>query len=153
MYQVMIVDDEEPVLDSFAYILQKDVTDFTLCGKARSGTEAVGMIQELLPDLVFMDIQIPGIDGIEAIRQIRPRSPNTVFILATAYERFDIAQKAIPLGVFSYMVKPISRKALLEELSKVKNHLDQIRNVDYRRMEDVQLLKKKKEEEKNRFLR
>ncbi len=151
MYQVMIVDDEEPVLDSFAYILQKDAKDFTLCGKARSGTDAVSMIQELSPDLVFMDIQIPGIDGIEVIRQIRQKVPNTVFILATAYERFDIAKKAIPLGVFSYLVKPISRKTFLGELSNVKSHLDQLRNIDHRRLEDVQLLQKKKEEEKNRF--
>ncbi len=118
MYQVMIVDDEEPVLDSFAYILEKDVTDFALCGKARSGIEAVNMIQKLSPDLVFMDIQMPGIDGLEAIRQVRQLVPNTIFILATAYERFDIAQKAIPLGVFSYMVKPVSRKMLLDELIK-----------------------------------
>ena len=152
MYQVMIVDDEEPVLDSFAYILRKDVTDFVLCGKARSGTEAVNMIQKLTPDLVFMDIQMPGIDGIEVIKQIRPNYPNTVFILATAYERFDIAQKAIPLGVFSYLVKPISKRTLLEELSKVKNHLDQLKNKDHRRLEDVRLLQKKKGEEKHRFL-
>lgn len=152
MYQVMIVDDEEPVLDSFTYILEKDVTDFDLCGKARSGMEAVNMIRNLTPDLVFMDIQMPGIDGIEAIRQIRPQFPNTVFILATAYERFDIAQKAIPLGIFSYMVKPISKKAFLEELSKVKNHLDQLRSRDYRNLEDIQLLHKTKKEETNRFL-
>ena len=153
MYQVMIVDDEEPVLDSFTYILRKDVTDFTLCGKARSGTEAVSMIQKLTPDLVFMDIQMPGIDGLEAIRQVRHQVPNTVFILATAYERFDIAQKAIPLGVFSYMVKPISRKTLLEELAKVKNHLDQLRERDKHTLDDIHLLKKTKEDEKNRFLR
>ncbi len=153
MYQVMIVDDEEPVLDSFAYILKKDVSAFELCGKARSGTEAVSMIQNLAPDLVFMDIQMPGIDGIEAIRQIRPQFPNTVFILATAYERFDIAQKAIPLGVFSYLLKPISRKTFLEELRKVKNHLDQLKNKDQRDLDDVQLLYETKKEKKNHFLR
>ena len=153
MYQVMIVDDEEPVLDSFAYILRKDVTDFVLCGKARSGTEAVSMIQQLKPDLVFMDIQMPGIDGLEAIQQIRQQVPNTVFILATAYERFDIAQKAIPLGVFSYMVKPISRKTLLDELAKVKTHLDQLRDRDKHDLDDIYLLQKTKEDEKNRFLR
>ncbi len=152
MYQVMIVDDEEPVLDSFAFILSKDVTDFALCGKARSGPEAISKIQELIPDLVFMDIQIPGIDGIETISQIRNKYPNIVFILATAYERFDIARKAIPLGVFSYMVKPISRKALLEVLEKVKNHLDGLRERDLRRLEDVELLQKTRDERKNSFL-
>ena len=152
MYQVMIVDDEEPVLDSFAYILQNNTTDFELCAKARSGTEAVRLIHKHSPDLVFMDIQMPGIDGIEAIKQVRNNFPKIVFILATAYERFDIAQKAIPLGVFSYIVKPVSRKMLLDELLKVKSHLDSLRERDLRRLEDTQLLQKTKDEETKRFL-
>ncbi len=153
MYKVMIVDDEEPVLESFAFIMDKDVRDFVLCGKARSGTEALRLIPELTPDLIFMDIQMPGIDGLEVIKQIRPQFPNIVFILATAYERFDIAQKAIPLGVFSYMVKPISKKKLLKEFSEVKNHLDVQKERELRIVKDVQLLNKTKVEEKDRFLR
>jgi len=152
MYQVMIVDDEEPVLDSFAYILNNNTTDFELCAKARSGTEAVRLIHEHSPDLVFMDIQMPGIDGLEAIKQVRNHFPKIVFILATAYERFDIAQKAIPLGVFSYIVKPVSRKTLLAELLKVKSHLDSLKEKELRHLEDTQLLKKTKDEETKRFL-
>lgn len=152
MYQVMIVDDEEPVLDSFAYILNNNTTDFELCAKARSGTEAVRLIYEHSPDLVFMDIQMPGINGIDVIKQVRNNFPKTVFILATAYERFDIAQKAIPLGVFSYIVKPVSRKTLLYELQRVKIHLDSLKEKDLRRLEDTQLLKKTKTEETKRFL-
>jgi two-component system, response regulator YesN len=152
MYQVMIVDDEEPVLDSFAFILNNYTTDFELCAKARSGTEVVRLIYEHSPDLVFMDIQMPGINGIDAIEQVRKSFPKTVFILATAYERFDIAQKAILLGVFSYIVKPVSRKTLLDELSRVKSHLDSIRENELRRIEDTQLLKITKNEETRRFL-
>jgi len=111
------------------------------------------MIPELSPDLVFMDIQMPGIDGLEVIRQIRPQFPNIVFVLATAYERFDIAQKAVPLGIFSYLVKPISKKRLLTELSKAKKHIDQLRDRELRSIEEIQLLQKTKSEEKNRFLR
>lgn len=153
MYQVMIIDDEEPVLESFAFILQREETAFTLCGKARSGAEALQMIPELSPDLVFMDIQMPGIDGLEVIRQIRPQFPNIVFVLATAYERFDIAQKAVPLGIFSYLVKPISKKKLLTELGRAKKHLDQLRDRELRSIEDIQLLQKTKSKEKNLFLR
>jgi len=124
MYQVMIVDDEEPVLESFSLILKRDSSDFNLCGTARSGYEALELVDDLKPDVVFMDIQMPGIDGIETIRQIRQHYPRTVFILATAFERFDIARKAIHLGVFSYLVKPVSRKTFLEELEKVRVMLD-----------------------------
>lgn len=124
MYRVVIVDDEEPVLESLTFIFNKYVTDFELCGKARSGNEAIKVIKDLAPDLVFMDIQMPGLNGIEVIKQLRPLFPKTVFILSTAYERFDIAQKAIRLGVFSYLVKPVSKNKILEELIKVKVQLD-----------------------------
>lgn len=153
MYRVVIVDDEEPVLESFSFILAKGIDDFSLCGKARSGTEAVKLICEVKPDVVFMDIQMPGIDGIDAITQIRLHHPEIVFILATAYERFDVAQKAIPLGVFSYLVKPISRHALVEELHRVKVHLDRSRQQSSRELEDIRLLQKTKEEIKDKFLR
>lgn len=152
MYRVVIVDDEEPVLDSFSFIFKKYVSDFTLCGKARSGTEAVKVIREENPDLVFMDIQMPGIDGIEAIKQIQPLFPHIIFILATAYERFDIAQKAIHLGVFSYLVKPVSRNKILEELDKVKKHLDERIKEETLLREDEQFLEKTRFELQKKFL-
>ncbi len=124
MYKIMIADDEEPVLESFSLIINRDVKQFELCAAARSGYEAIELFDDLKPDVVFMDIQMPGIDGIETIRRIRQDYPGTVFILATAFERFDIAKKAISLGIFSYLVKPISRRTFLEELDKVHQYLD-----------------------------
>jgi len=152
MYRVIIVDDEEPVLDSFSYIFKKYVNDFSLCGVARTGSDAIKEIKEKNPDLVFMDIQMPGIDGMETIRQLRPLFPHILFILATAYERFDIAQKAIQLGVFSYLVKPLSKNKILEELDKVKKNLDKRKNEIDIQQEEEQLLKRSKEEKLNKFL-
>lgn len=152
MYRVVVVDDEEPVLNSFDFIFNKYVTDFELCGSARSGTEAIKVIKEKRPDLVFMDIQMPGIDGIEVIKQLRPLFPNTVFILSTAYERFDIAQKAIRLGIFSYLVKPVSRNKILEELDKVQQHLDIRKRESDDRLENLHLIKKTKSELQKSFL-
>jgi len=152
MYRVMIVDDEEPVLDSFSFIFNKYVNDFSLCGKARSGTEAIQEIKEKNPDVVFMDIQMPGMDGMETIRQLRPLFPRIIFILATAYERFDIAKKAIQLGVFSYLVKPVSRNKILEELDKVKKELDRRKIESENLLEDEQFLKRTKNEKLEKFL-
>jgi two-component system response regulator YesN len=148
----MIVDDEEPVLESFSYILEKGIPDFELCGVARSGTEAIEIIPGLKPDLIFMDIQMPGLDGIETITIIRKQHPNIVFILASAYERFDIAQKAIPLGVFNYLVKPVSRKALVDEFVKVKAQLDGMREKNDFQLKEAQYAHKMRDEEKKRFL-
>jgi len=148
----MIVDDEEPVLDSFAFILNKYIDDFELCAKARSGLEAEKLIKELGPDLVFMDIQMPGIDGIEAISRVKDLFPDTIFILATAYERFDIARRAIKLGIFSYLVKPISKTKIIDELAKVKAFLDQKKEEQSEHEDREQLLEKTKGAKKNVFL-
>lgn len=152
MYRVMIVDDEEPVLDSFSFIIKKYVSDFILCGKSRTGTEAIEDIKEKNPDLVFMDIQMPGLDGIEVIRRLRPMFPHILFILATAYERFDIAQRAIHLGVFSYLVKPVSRNKILEELEKVKKYLDERKRQSDNLHEEEQFLEKTRSELCKSFL-
>ncbi|GHV70698.1 hypothetical protein AGMMS49928_19460 [Spirochaetia bacterium] len=122
MYRVLIVDDEEPVLDSYEFMLKGDA-DFSLAGKARTGFEALKLIHELEPDLVFMDINIPGLDGLEVIADVNKKFPNSIFILSTAYERFDLAQRAIPLGVFAYLVKPVSRKTFLSTLDTVREVL------------------------------
>lgn len=120
MYRVLIVDDEEPVLDGYEYLLDSRSEEFSLVGKARSGFEALASILESKPDLVFMDINIPGMDGIEVIANIHAKVPDTVFILSTAYERFDLAQRAIPLGVFDYLVKPVSKRTFLATLDAAK---------------------------------
>lgn len=151
MYRVVIVDDEEPVLDSFSFILERERDEFSLCGKARSGTEAIRVIGEVRPDIVFMDVQMPGIDGIEVIAQVRQQNPDTVFILATAYERFDIAQRAIPLGVFSYLVKPISRKMMVGELYRVRDFLELSRERRFREEQQGQWLERSKEDLKDRL--
>lgn len=124
MYRVLIVDDEEPMLDSFSYMLHEYASDFVLAGKARNGYEALSMIYELRPDAVFMDINIPGMDGLQVINEVHERYPAMVFVLSTAYERFDLAQRAIPLGVHAYLVKPISKKTFISTLEEIKNKLE-----------------------------
>ncbi|HNQ97744.1 MAG TPA: response regulator [Treponemataceae bacterium] len=127
MYTVLIVDDEEPVIESYSFILEQGVDGFTLAGIARSGPEAVARINELSPDVVFMDINMPGFDGLEAISRVHECFPNTIFVLSTAYERFDIARKAIPLGVYAYLVKPVTRQLFVETLAGIKGEMEKRR--------------------------
>lgn len=124
MHSVMIVDDEEPVLESYAFMIQQDAPELRLVARARTGFEAVSLANQTRPDIVVMDIGIPGIDGLDAIAELQKSHPDTVFILSTAYERFDLAQRAIPLGVFAYLVKPISRKTFLETLAGARSSLE-----------------------------
>ena len=152
MYKVLLVDDEEPVLDSFSFLLSRLTEDFSLCGKARSGHEAIKVARLTHPDIIFMDIAMPGIDGLETIQFLQKEFPETLYILSTAFERFDIAQKAIPLGVFSYLVKPISRKKFLETLDKARMFLDNKKNSVSSFIDDAAQASRTLEREEREFL-
>lgn len=96
------------------------------------------MAQKHRPDVVLMDIAMPGMDGIDTIRELQHQFPDTLYILSTAYERFDLAQRAIPLRVFAYLVKPVSRKRFMETLFRAKDHLDVEHSRLNQRLEEVQ---------------
>jgi len=123
MYTVLIVDDEEPVLESFSHMLAEGIEGFALAGVARNGFDAMKAIHELKPDVVFMDINMPGIDGLDTIARVHETVPDTAFVLCTAYERFDIARRAIPLGVSAYLVKPVTKRMFTETLEDVRERL------------------------------
>jgi len=125
VYSVIIVDDEEPVLESCEFMLnsfsegEEMNNPFILAGKARTGYDALKMIEEINPDLVFMDINIPGLDGLAVLERVHKQFPRMICILSTAYERFDLARRAIPLGVFAYLVKPVSKTTFYSTLENV----------------------------------
>lgn len=138
MYTVLIVDDEEPVLESYSYLVDSALDDFTVGGTARSGSEAISVAREQRPDVVLMDIAMPGIDGIDTIRELQHEFPDALYILSTAYERFDLAQRAIPLRVFAYLVKPVSKNRLVETMFRAKDELDEHRERLEQRLEEAQ---------------
>ncbi len=98
----------------------------------------MAVAQAQRPDVVLMDIAMPGMDGIDTIRELQREFPDTLYILSTAYERFDLAQRAIPLRVFAYLVKPVSRKRFMETLFRAKDHLDAERSRLNQRLEEVE---------------
>lgn len=152
MYKVMIVDDEEPVLKSYIYMIESGTDSFEVCAAARSGFEAISMAHTTIPDVVFMDIGMPGIDGLDTIKELQRTYPGMLFIFSTAYERFDIAKKAIPLGVFDYLVKPISKKKFLETLEKAKLHLDEKKKLNETRLTNARISADSKAWEEKNFL-
>lgn len=138
MYSVLIVDDEEPVLESFSYLVESGLDDFVVGGTARSGGEAIEAARQDRPDVVLMDIAMPGMDGLDTIRELQHEIPDALYILSTAYERFDLAQRAIPLRVFAYLVKPVSRKRFVETMYRAKDELDEERERLNHRLEEAE---------------
>ena len=118
MFKVLIVDDEQPVLDGLQHLIERHFTELAVCGRARSGNQAIEQALALQPDLILMDVNMPGISGLDAIREIHGNLPQAQFLLVTAYERFDIAKEAFHLGVSDYVQKPINKDKFLETLEK-----------------------------------
>ncbi|MHB9152590.1 MAG: response regulator [Spirochaetales bacterium] len=125
MRRILIVDDEQPVASGIAHIIRRDFSsDFEIAGLAGSGREAVEKVGQLSPDIILMDVRMPGFSGLDAIRELRKKGSTSAFIMITAYERFEIAREAIELGVVDYLLKPVSTQALAASLSMAVAYLD-----------------------------
>ena len=108
MLKLLIADDEHLDLETIKMIISNNVKDIEIIATVSTGREAIEKSISLKPDIVFMDIYMPGISGIEAIRQIRNINSGILFIIISAYEHFDYAKEALNLGVIEYVLKPIA---------------------------------------------
>ncbi|TFE01553.1 response regulator [Jeotgalibacillus salarius] len=121
MIKVLIVDDEQMERDGLEIILKRHLElDIK---QARNGRIAIEMCSHFKPDLVFMDIQMPGISGLEAIEQLHQTYPDTKFILVTAYAKFEYAQQAMKLGVHDYILKPSKVSEIIKTAEGVLNKI------------------------------
>lgn len=123
MLKLLLVDDEDIVLDSLEYIITKNFTDIQLVGSAYTGKQAIEMVNQYKPDIIFMDINMPGINGLEAIKEIRDINSNILIIIISAYDFFEYAKQAIHLKVYDYLLKPINKNEVIEVLEKGINKL------------------------------
>ncbi|HSV56274.1 MAG TPA: response regulator [Magnetospirillaceae bacterium] len=136
---MLIVDDERPVVETIGHIVRRDLAgEFAVIGDASSGREAVEKAAALAPDIVLMDVWMPGISGMDAVREIRARGLACVFILVTAYERFDIAREAMELGVLDYLLKPVARDKLAAVLHAAAAFADRRFELERREMEHLE---------------
>jgi len=126
MYRVLIVDDEQIVLDSMKYIINNYFKEIDL-RTVNSGRKAIVMAGEFKPDIVFMDIKMPGINGIEAIKEIKSINKDTIFLIITAHDEFDFAREAVELGVINYLLKPVSKEKVIRTISDNINKIKQDR--------------------------
>ena len=124
MYKIMLADDEGIVIDSLKFIIEKEFGSKCDIRTAKTGRQVIELAEEYQPDIAFMDIQMPGINGIEAMREIRKTNSHIVFIVMTAYDKFDYAKEAISLGVLDYLNKPVSRDGIINILNKAMGQID-----------------------------
>lgn len=124
MYRIMLADDEGIVLDSLKMIIEKRFPNQCQIETAKTGRDVIELAESFRPDVAFMDIQMPGINGMVAIREIQRSNPSVVFIVLSAYDKFDYAKEAINLGVLEYVNKPFSADKIAEVLQKALRSVD-----------------------------
>jgi DNA-binding NarL/FixJ family response regulator len=112
-WTILIVDDHPLVRDAIKSHLEKQ-SDFKVIGEAANGEDAVKVAQELVPDVVIMDICMPGLDGLEATRQIKTTNPNVHILVLSMYDNSDQVLRILDAGASGYLTKSIFG----EEISK-----------------------------------
>jgi len=116
--RVLIVDDHPLLREGVAGALEGQ-PDMTVAGQANDGTEAVARYRTLRPDVTLMDLQMPGMNGIDAIRAIRGEFPAARIIVLTTYEGDVLALRAIRAGAAGYLLKGMLRRDLLDTIRAV----------------------------------
>ncbi len=118
MYKVYIVEDEHLEREALKMILDKQADNVEVIGSASSGLVALEGIQETDPDIILMDINIPEMNGIEVLRQVKKMDVNKKVILITAFNEFDFAHQAIKAKVDNFLLKPIRPEQLIEAVNQ-----------------------------------
>lgn len=113
MRQLLIADDEKIIREGIAKLIQTSNLPVTIVGQAANGRQTLEMMHSTHPDLVIIDITMPAITGLDVIEQAKEFLPASKFIIVSGHDSFPFAQKAIELGAFHYLLKPIKRNKLL----------------------------------------
>lgn len=120
MHSIFIADDEAIIREGIQCLLDYEALGYRICGEAATGDQALEKLLTLQPDVALMDIRMPGISGLEAIRRARQQGYTGKVVIVSSYTDFKYAQEAIRYGVQHYLTKPIDEdelKRILEEFS------------------------------------
>ena len=128
MYRILVADDEGIMLEAFKNVIAGAFGEECVVETAKTGRAVTEIAETFHPDVVFMDIHMPGINGIQAMREIRKFNTTALFDVVSAYDKFDYAKEAIDLGVERYLTKPISRAKIIAAVEEAIGKVDAKRN-------------------------
>ncbi len=118
----IIVDDEQLARDELAYLL-KNAGDVNVVAQGKNGLEAVSLIKEHSPDLVFLDVQMPGLDGFGVIKKLLDRKvPLPKIVFATAFDQYAV--KAFEVNAVDYILKPFDKKRVAQAIEKARAKIE-----------------------------
>jgi two-component system response regulator YesN len=124
MWKVMIVDDEKLICKLVQALVEWDKLGMQMAAQAENAIQALDMLQQYRPDILITDIRMPGMDGLELIKNAKKICPELEIIIISGYAHFEYARNALSLGVGNYLLKPIKQDELNETLRKIGERLD-----------------------------
>lgn len=124
MYKMIIADDEHVVLKGISRTIPWQEYGICVAAAAEDGKSLVELALKHQPDIILTDIRMPEFDGLSALAKLKELLPDCEFLIMTAYEEFEYAKKAIELGVSGYIVKPVLKSELVENVVGITKKLD-----------------------------
>jgi DNA-binding NarL/FixJ family response regulator len=124
--KIVLADDQSLFAESLKTFLNNYAGDMDVAGIARNGREAVDMAASLKPDVIMMDIRMPEMDGVEAVRQIKSRFPDIKIIMLSAHKEDALVRSALLAGASGYLLKDISPTELITAIRAIKSGTVQI---------------------------
>jgi len=138
--RILIADDELLERQAMRKFIRENFKDMDVVGEAANGRMAIELAREMQPDIIFMDIKMPGINGLEAIEHIHASQPTIKFILVSAFDTFGYAKQAMQFGIKDYLLKPGKKEEISHALLRVQKEILHELTVEE---EKQQLLKEK----------
>ena len=124
MYKLLIADDEMIEREAIHYFVKESNLDIDLIIECSTGTETVKQVMLEKPDIILLDINMPGLDGLEVLERIQMPDYNCKVIFSTAFNYFEYVLKALKLGAMDFIVKPVKKEALVKIINKAIDQLD-----------------------------
>ena len=119
LLKAIIVDDEQPARDELAYLLSR-LPGITVIGEADNGAAAVGLAAQTNPDVVFLDIQMRGMNGLDTALALRTAAPQALIVFATAYDEY--ALRAFEIGAVDYLLKPFEGERVTAAVLRLEKY-------------------------------
>lgn len=141
--KVLIVDDEHLIRNLIRMRIDWEQQGFEIVGEASNAREALEQVERLKPDVIFTDIYMPNIDGIELSRRVLEKHPKMKIVVVSGHDEFEYAQQSIKMGIFDFLLKPVRASDLLQVTDNLKLKMDEERNRDH------ELARMKEELERN----
>lgn len=131
MYKILLVDDEKLVLKSLQFGVEWERYGFEIAGTANSALEALEKIEQLSPEVVFTDIHMADISGLELLQMIRRKNPDIYCVVISGYAEFGYVQKAMELESVGYCLKPFDYDEIEKYLKRIRRKLDEDRTKQF----------------------